>query len=78
MISTLPDKSDLAIYRYQSPQSHKKTNSCDDFIQQTNLDELNDKVSVIEAFFTFSQAEQIHEAQELIKPEALYFRFSKT
>lgn len=42
-----------------------------DFIRRANLDELNDKVSVIEAFFTFAQTEQRREAQELIKAEAL-------
>ena len=37
-----------------------------DFINQTNLDALGDKASVIEAFFTYAQAEQQREAQELI------------
>lgn len=42
-----------------------------DFINQTDLDQLGDKVSVIEAFFTFAQAEQQREACELIEAEGL-------
>ncbi len=42
-----------------------------DFINQTNLDEIGDKASVIDAFFTFAQAEQKREAGELIESEAL-------
>ena len=42
-----------------------------DFINQTNLDELGDKESVIEAFFAFAQAEQRREAEELITDERL-------
>ncbi|EEV7644570.1 HsdR family type I site-specific deoxyribonuclease, partial [Escherichia coli] len=42
-----------------------------DFIQQTNLDNLPDKASIIEAFFTFAQREQQHEAEALIKEENL-------
>ena len=42
-----------------------------DFINKTDLDQLVDKVSVIEAFFTFAQAEQKREAQELIDAEVL-------
>jgi len=42
-----------------------------DFINQTDLDQLGDKASVIEAFFTFAQAEQRREAQELIDAESL-------
>jgi type I restriction enzyme R subunit len=37
-----------------------------DFINQTDLDQIGDKASVIDAFFTFAQAEQQREAQELI------------
>ena len=40
-----------------------------DFINQTDLDELGDKASVIEAFFRFAQAEQQREAEELIEAE---------
>ncbi len=42
-----------------------------DFINQTNLDQIGDKASVIEAFFAFAQAEQKREADELIASEKL-------
>lgn len=42
-----------------------------DFINQTNLDQIVDKASVIDAFFIFAQAEQQLEAQELISAENL-------
>ena len=42
-----------------------------DFINQTDLDQLGDKAGVIDAFFTFAQAEQQREAQELIGDENL-------
>jgi type I restriction enzyme R subunit len=42
-----------------------------DFINQTDLDLLGDKTSVIEAFFRFAQIEQQREAQELIETESL-------
>ncbi|WP_457748982.1 type I restriction endonuclease subunit R [Sulfurimonas sp.] len=42
-----------------------------DFINQTDLDELDDKASVIDAFFAFAQAEQQREAEELISTENL-------
>ena len=42
-----------------------------DFINQTDLDKIGDKASVIDAFFTFAQAEQQREAQELISAENL-------
>ncbi|MDJ1161586.1 type I restriction endonuclease subunit R [Burkholderia gladioli pv. gladioli] len=42
-----------------------------DFINQTDLDQIGDKASVIDAFFTFAQAEQQREAQELISDESL-------
>ena len=42
-----------------------------DFINQTDLDQMGDKASVIDAFFTFAQAEQQREAQELISAENL-------
>ncbi len=42
-----------------------------DFINQTDLDKIGDKASVIDAFFTFAQAEQQREAQELIATENL-------
>ena len=42
-----------------------------DFINQTDLDKIGDKASVIDAFFKFAQAEQQREAQELITSESL-------
>lgn len=42
-----------------------------DFINKTDLDQIGDKASVIEAFFSFAQAEQQREAQELINSESL-------
>ena len=42
-----------------------------DFINQTDLDKIGDKASVIETFFAFAQAEQQREAQELISTENL-------
>ena len=42
-----------------------------DFINQTNLDEIGDKASVIDEFFKFAQAEQLKEANELIIDENL-------
>lgn len=42
-----------------------------DFINQTDLDRIGDKASVIDAFFIFAQAEQQREAQELITDEDL-------
>ncbi len=42
-----------------------------DFINQTNLDDILDKASVIDEFFKFAQAEQQKEANELIKEENL-------
>jgi len=43
-----------------------------DFINQTDLDQLGDKASVIEAFFTFARAEQQREAAEIIESESLH------
>ncbi|MCG3766877.1 type I restriction endonuclease subunit R [Vibrio cincinnatiensis] len=42
-----------------------------DFINQTNLDEISDKASIIDAFFKFAQAEQKREADEIISAEKL-------
>lgn len=42
-----------------------------DFINRTDLEALDDKASVIEAFFLFAQAEQMREVQELIDSEKL-------
>ena len=40
-------------------------------INTTDLDQIGDKASVIDAFFTFAQAEQKREVQELINAENL-------
>jgi type I restriction enzyme R subunit len=42
-----------------------------DFINQTNIDNIGDKASVIDEFFKFAQAEQKKEADELIIDENL-------
>ncbi|WP_320710158.1 type I restriction endonuclease subunit R [Enterobacter sp. 302C9] len=42
-----------------------------DFINQTDLDKINDKASIIDAFFAFARVEQLREAQELIGSESL-------
>ena len=42
-----------------------------DFINLTDLDKIQDKASIIDAFFTFAQAEQQRESQELIASENL-------
>lgn len=42
-----------------------------DFINQTDLDKFSDKASIIDAFFSFAQAEQQREAKELIHAEEL-------
>ncbi len=42
-----------------------------DFINTTDLDELGDKASVIEAFFTFARGEMQREAEDLIATENL-------
>ena len=42
-----------------------------DFINKTDLDQIGDKASVIDAFFSFAQAAQLREAEELIHSESL-------
>jgi type I restriction enzyme R subunit len=42
-----------------------------DFINRTNLDDIGDKAGLMEAFYTYAQAEQIREAEELIRTEEL-------
>ena len=42
-----------------------------DFINQTDLDEIGDKAGIIGAFFTFAQAAQTREVEELIRSEEL-------
>jgi type I restriction enzyme R subunit len=48
-----------------------KENLLVDFINKTDFDQICDKANVIEAFFSFAQAEQQREAQELINSESL-------
>jgi len=42
-----------------------------DFINQTDLDQIDDKAGVIDAFFSFAREEQLKELDELIKSEDL-------
>lgn len=42
-----------------------------DFINKTNLDEINDKAVLIDEFFKYAQKEQLHEIESLIKEEKL-------
>ena len=42
-----------------------------DFINQTDLDKIEDKASVMDAFYTFARSEQQREVQELISEESL-------
>ncbi|WP_409968022.1 type I restriction endonuclease subunit R [Bengtsoniella intestinalis] len=42
-----------------------------DFIHRTDLDKINDKASIIDAFFVFAQEEQKREADQLIESEGL-------
>lgn len=42
-----------------------------DFINQTNLDDIHDKASIIDAFFKYAQEEQQREVKELIEEEKL-------
>ena len=42
-----------------------------DFINKTDLDQIDDKAGVIDAFFSFAQAEQRKEVEELIRSEDL-------
>ncbi len=51
--------------------SYEKESLVVDFINQTNLEKIQDKASIIHVFFTFAQAEQKREAEELINNEKL-------
>lgn len=42
-----------------------------DFINQTDLDKIEDKASILDAFYLFAQAQQKHEVDKLIKDEEL-------
>jgi len=48
-----------------------------DFINQSDLDQIEDKASIIDAFFAFAQAEQRREANELIETENLNVEAAK-
>ncbi|MEG1565974.1 MAG: type I restriction endonuclease subunit R, partial [Bacilli bacterium] len=48
-----------------------------DFINQTNLNEIQDKSTIIASFFEFAQAEQKREAEELINDEELNVEAAK-
>lgn len=48
-----------------------------DFINQTDLDQIGDAASVIEAFYAFAQTEQRREADELISSENLNVEAAK-
>ncbi|WP_208348669.1 type I restriction endonuclease subunit R [Pseudaestuariivita rosea] len=48
-----------------------KENLIVDFLNQTDLDQVDDKSGVLEAFYSYAQAEQHKEVQELIKSENL-------
>ncbi|WP_413375723.1 type I restriction endonuclease subunit R [Alkalihalobacillus sp. 1P02AB] len=48
-----------------------------DFINQADLDSIQDKASIIDAFFSFAQTEQKREAEELISNENLNEEASK-
>jgi type I restriction enzyme R subunit len=48
-----------------------------DFINQTDLDKIGDKASIIDAFFAFAQEEQRREANELISSENLDIEAAK-
>lgn len=48
-----------------------------DFIHQTDLDEIQDKASIIDTFFLFAQNEQKREAEELINEEELNVEAAK-
>lgn len=48
-----------------------------DFINQTDLDKIQDKASIIDAFFSFAQTEQKREAEELINAEELNVEAAK-
>ena len=54
-----------------SVENRAKESLIVDFINQTSLDEIKDKASVLEAFYQFAQKEQKKEAEELIREEQL-------
>ena len=54
-----------------SAENRAKESLIVDFINQTALDEIQDKASVRDAFYQFAQREQKKEAEELIREEQL-------
>lgn len=54
-----------------SAENRAKESLIVDFINQTPLDEIKDKASVLDAFYQFAQKEQKKEAEELIREEHL-------
>lgn len=60
-----------------SVASRAKESFVVDFINQSNLDEIQDKASVIEAFYLFVQKEQVKEASQLIEEEQLNVEAAK-
>lgn len=48
-----------------------------DFINQTDLNKIEDKPAIIESFFTFAQERQKKEAEEIIKEENLNEKAAK-
>lgn len=54
-----------------STENRAKESLIVDFINQTSLDEIKDKASVLDAFYQFAQKEQKKEAEELIREEHL-------
>lgn len=54
-----------------SLESRSKEGLIVDFINHTDLDQIGDKASVMDSFYTFAQIEQQREVQELIQDENL-------
>ena len=54
-----------------SAENRAKESLIVNFINQTDLGEIQDKASIIDAFYQFAQKEQKKEAEELIKEEQL-------
>lgn len=60
-----------------STGSRAKESLIIDFIHQTDLDEIQDKAGIIEAFYLYAQKEQKKEADELIEEEQLNVEAAK-
>ena len=48
-----------------------------DFINQTDLDEIQDKAAILDSFYSFAQKEQKKQAEELINEEQLNVEAAK-